>query len=444
MALTNQEKEALTKTGKYTGMNWTDAEKAYRSDLTKPSVSNSTTLKNAIASNSTAKTNGTDSGGNTWYITPEGKQISVRSGADVMLDNNGNFIGTRTQAGKPSYISGYNGTDTLAKLNTNGSIGYGSTNYDIMSEIDKAKNARISSRKSALEGLKNKTLSSLQSEKSTTGQNYYNEKNNESAGAQLRAKKLTELMAAKGYSEGANAQEQISGNVALQGTLGSLGQQEQNAYSDIARRGTDAETAYQEGLVQAQNDEEATAAQARLQELGTQRDYGRQDAATAKDDARYNDNLDYTRTEQAHKDWENSLTTSTFPDVQAEINRIINNNDSTDDWQLEGLRKIRGQKVSDAEEKYQKQGIVTADIADALDLPVGTMTETYRAKTTAIQDKLDYDRAWDKWIKNAPLSAKEYQILGIEPGTKYTPPKNTAPIQKSNSTGGNTPKPPTW
>lgn len=329
-----------------------------------------------------------------WYVTPEGKHLN------------------------PEYYDAYG--------NRLDSSSYG--NSDIMDEIERQRKARIASRKAALGGLKSKTLSSLALEKTGVKSSYYDAKNDESSSAQLRAKKIAEIMSAKGYSEGAQSQNELVSNNALQSNLGLLNRQELTAYDDIAKRETDAETAYQEGLAQARADADTAAAEQRLAELGTERDYGRQDEQTAKEDERYKDELDYNRGQQEREDFIKNLSIYSYPDIQAEINRIMNNNDNSDDWKLEPLRNIRAEKINkqlDDEIKTigQYSGNIQAEItrreksSDPLDnalIPYLKAVLTEQQANPSDQ----YKRMWDLFVKIGIVSTKEMaDILGIPVGT---------------------------
>lgn len=123
-----------------------------------------------------------------------------------------------------------------------------------------------------------------------------------------------------------------------------------------------------------------------------------------------------------------------YNDIQGYINTL-----DPDDPIRPYMEAERNQKILDAQARYQQQGIVTADLAPILGLPVGTMAPQYeqkqkelQAKTSEAALKAEKDLAWDKWTKNAPLTAREYQLIGVPQGTRYVPPKNTAPIQKAS------------
>jgi hypothetical protein len=381
-------------------------------------------------------------------------------GIENYIDENGNLI---DRENRPSNAGrrykeddGDRTRKPIANNKTNTLYAGGSSNFDestgsnnksssILSEINKAKNARTSSRKAALQGLRDKTLSSLAGERTGVKQQYYDEKNNESSSAQLRAKKIGELMASKGYSEGSQAQNELTANVGLQGTLGGLKRQEQSAYDDITRRGTDAETEYQTGLTQADSDAEIAAIEQRLAELGKQRDYKRQDEQTdysrerdALSDERYNqertdveeaetynrgqseNETKYNRQRQEQEDFVNTIE-QYDGDYQAEINNIVNDGDTSNDWKLPYLKQARSKKI----QRQLEQGQKTAD---------ATWTNAYKA-----------------WLQLSSGATDEMaRILGIPKGTKAKDVIKTdydigKPYSGGGSGGDSTPiTPPTW
>lgn len=166
---------------------------------------------------------------------------------------------------------------------------------DLLAEIEKATAARKASRSAALKGVLDKTNSNLALEKGKVGTDYYDARNKESVSAQMRAKRIGEIMASNGYSEGYQGQAELANKVGYQGNIGLLKRQEQSAYDDIAKRGTDAQTEYNSGLAQAEADADTWQAEQRLAELGTLRNYAREDERNAVLDSRYNNETAYNR-----------------------------------------------------------------------------------------------------------------------------------------------------
>lgn len=75
-------------------------------------------------------------------------------------------------------------------------------------------------------------------------------------------------------------------------------------------------------------------------------------------------------------------------DFTAQKNIVANDGDTSNDWQIALLEAAANKKRADAQAKYQEQGYVSEDIANALGLKVGTMTEVYKNKLdTATQNE---------------------------------------------------------
>jgi hypothetical protein len=428
MALTQAQKDALVNSGKmsqYSGKSWSEVEKILNSSNNQTKTTPTKFTRTSQIEDASNGNNIVDQGNGTSLVRkPGGGWAGVSNKyLNDSIDANGLFIGY-----------------TPSKTSSNGSssLNSQSSEYDIMSEINRAKNSRISSRKSALQGLRDKTLSSLAGEKTGVKQQYYDEKNNESSSAQLRAKKIGELMASKGYSDGSQAQNELTNNVALQGNLGSLNRQEQYAYDDIAKRGTDAETAYQSGLTQAEADAETTAIEQRLAELGTQRDYGRQDEQTNYErgqDALLNTRYGQERTDAAlekeKSDFIKNTTMYSYPDIQAEINTIMNDNDTANDWKIPILKDIRGQKI----EKQLNEEIKTAGqysgnfqseisrrekTSDPLDNALIPYLKAMAAEQQATPSER-YKQLWDMFMKTGVITTQEMaDVLGQPVGTTTT------------------------
>jgi hypothetical protein len=347
--------------------------------------------------------------GKGWYVTAEGKHLN------------------------PKFYDEYGNKITAGGSSAGGSSGGGSFagNNDMLDEINRLRKQRVSSRKAALGGLYNKTLTGLATEKTNVKGQYYDAKNQESSSAQIRAKKLEELMAAKGYGAGTQAQNELMGNVSLQNTLGGLKRQEQSAYDDIAKRGTDAETEYQTGLVQADADAETTASQARLAELGQQRDYSRQDEQTDYERSRQ-DLLD-TRYDQENEksDFIKNTTMYSYPDIQAEINTIMNDNDTANDWKIPILKDIRGQKIEkqlneEIKTAGQYSGNFQSEIArrektsEPLDNALIPYLKAMMAEQQATPSER-YKQLWDMFMKTGVITTDEMaSVLGQPIGTTTT------------------------
>ncbi|OMF38769.1 hypothetical protein BK133_00770 [Paenibacillus sp. FSL H8-0548] len=118
--------------------------------------------------------------------------------------------------------------------------------------IDGLAEAKRNQTLAALEKSRNAGLSNLGSEKTAIQPKYYDAKNQTAAGSQQQARNFAEFMAARGGTgAGSNAQAELTRGMTLQGNLGSLGRQEAADYSDIERRTSDLQNAYQSDVASA-------------------------------------------------------------------------------------------------------------------------------------------------------------------------------------------------
>jgi hypothetical protein len=171
--------------------------------------------------------------------------------------------------------SGYNQSLYDARLAANkqpevnaSAMGTGSGNAGTpQSFIDQLNNSRLNATLAALGKSRDAALSNLGAEKGAIAPKYYDQRNQVAAGAQQQARNFAEFMAARGgTSSGANAQAELSRNMTTQGNLGTLGRQEAQAFTDIERRTSDLQNAYQSDVAGATAGVEADRMQAMLQD----------------------------------------------------------------------------------------------------------------------------------------------------------------------------------
>lgn len=192
--------------------------------------------------------------------TPEKQSVYDATRADANKE-----IMRKAQAGEAltSNASAYNNEmyAGLAAAKAN-SMGNANTSKSL---IDGLAEARRNQTIAALDKSRNAALSNLGAEKSAIQPKYYDARNQAAAGSQQQARNFAEFMAARGgTSSGANAQAELSRGMTLQGNLGSLGRQEAADYSDIERRTSDLQNAYQSDIAAATAGMEADRMQASL------------------------------------------------------------------------------------------------------------------------------------------------------------------------------------
>lgn len=219
----------------------------------------------------------------------------------------------------------------------------------------------------ALEQARAQTLSSLEAEATGVGESALAERSGIRAQGQKAARSFGEYLAARGLStSGTGVQAQIAQNVTTgQGISGSLGR-EQSQLADIERRRGLAEQQFALGQQQL----ESGLAQQQLEyQMGQQ--------------------------EQAKQDY---LTTiGRFGrDYQAEIDRVQNDGDPTNDWQIPYLQAARQEKI----------------VAGNLDPVTGQPLTTVPTLTSS--------SAMQLWEQLGTANESVSQALGIPVGTRYT------------------------
>jgi uncharacterized protein YifE (UPF0438 family) len=311
----------------------------------------------------------------------------------------------------------------------------------------------------SLEQAKNNALANpiTDPQKQKVKQNTYDANLQARAAKGQNSRSFAEFLSQRGLaSSGVAALGESTFGGQMQSTIGKNKIAENQAYMDI-----DANEA-QRQIVEKQRQDDIAREEARYRDQQTYQQ-GRDsqadsrywaDYATNNEDRKLDNkineqtyNTNEARIKQAETDRLKNEFISTIGqyanNFQAQINKLQNDGDTSNDWQIAILANERQGKITEAQNRFQQQGIVTADLAPILGLPAGTMTPQYeqnqkilQAKATETALKAETEMAWDKYKANAPLTAREYQLIGVPQGNKYVPPKNTAPVQKSSS-GGN-------
>lgn len=209
-----------------------------------------------------AKDKALNAGIQTWSTDPAERQKEIdrtlavimsrqAAGQDITAQNN-HLYGTLKYDPSTSTATD-SGTTGMIPLGTQQSITSPANSLsNAQSYIDQLEQARKSKAYADLGKARDNALSNLGQEKAAIQPKYYDARNQAAAGSQQQARNFAEFMAARGgTNSGANAQAELSNNMTLQGNLGSLGRQETQAYTDIARRETDVQNAFQSDVASA-------------------------------------------------------------------------------------------------------------------------------------------------------------------------------------------------
>jgi hypothetical protein len=278
-------------------------------------------------------------------------------------------------------------------------------------QIKAMKEAQIQSRINALNSQRTSALSGLDTAQSNLAPMYYDKRNQAAAASDKGALNFAQFMASRGVQGNAGAMPEIYRNAALQGQIGALNQQELSENAAIEAQRRDINAAYESDVEAARADAEAQALQNTLNmQMQAQKDALEQ----ARYDAQLKNQADVTAynrlqdTKNAYADTVGRYSAN----YQEEINRVQNDNDPSNDWQLAILAAARQQKIDDANKKYQQQGYVSEDIASALGLPVGTMTDAYKKEQESAAAKQQVDNAMKMFAQLGYLTPEMVRILG--------------------------------
>ncbi len=125
-------------------------------------------------------------------------------------------------------------------------------NFDYEADLNRLKEAQKQSAMADLEKQRNQSLSDLDAEEKTIKPTYYKKKDSANVQNQVAAKNFHEYLVNSGRSNsGIGAQYEMLRQNSLQRSLNDLNTAEANALSDVARRRTDVNNAYNSGLTSA-------------------------------------------------------------------------------------------------------------------------------------------------------------------------------------------------
>jgi hypothetical protein len=136
-------------------------------------------------------------------------------------------------------------------------------------QADALANAQRQSRIAGLGKARDSALSGLDAEKATIDPYYYDKRNQAAAQSDIGAKSFAEYQASRGITGSAGAMPEMYRNAGLQSQIGSLDRQQAAEHSDIARRKSGIESAYQSDVASANADIDAQATQNYINQMQT-------------------------------------------------------------------------------------------------------------------------------------------------------------------------------
>ena len=383
------------------------------------------------SSNSTGGSSGRSSGGINLYkpevpFTVKVVQPTKTSNGYVTTEKNPNYSGGSTPSTPTIDYAAQ-----LAQQQAQYKAQLAQQQAQYAAQLRALKQAQYEARANALKTQKNTALSSLDAEKSTISPMYYDKRNQAAAQSDIGALNFAQFMASRGVQGNAGAMPEIYRNAALQGQIGALNQQEASDLSGIENRRSDIIRAYESDLAAAKADAEAQALQAIIEQQ-------RIDQRNALEQQRYDatqakaaDVTAYNRLEDKKAAY--AATAGQFSgNYKAEMDRLASSDDPDKEWKIDILAALRQKKIDDAMAKYQKQGYVSEDIAAALGLEVGTMTDAYKAQQEAAAAKQQVDNAIKMFAKLKYLTPEMEQILKAYGLTQ----DDITRLYKNQATGG--------
>ena len=251
-------------------------------------------------------------------VTQEEAKDSPATKVQALASQGKTIYGTPTGIGTTSQVPTAQATRGVTSAQATGST-------SLQAQLEEAQR---SATMASLDKARTQSNLALDTEQATIEPQYAEQRSQARATSARGAQQFSEFLAQRGLSSsGGAALGETQRLGALQGTLGTLGTQEQADLSDIAARRTAIDAAYQ-------SDVAATEANLQAQSL--------QNQITAAETARQE------ALAQEAADKQSYLTTigQYAQDYQSQINALTNDGDTSNDWQIPYLAAARQQKIS--------------------------------------------------------------------------------------------------
>ncbi|MDD4690019.1 MAG: hypothetical protein PHE51_09775 [Eubacteriales bacterium] len=369
MALTAAEKKAIqaeaSKTGKYVGKTWAEAEKEYRASQSKPASSSSSSGSSSSSSSRSDPFN--SSGDKITVYKRSGTPIQVRADADIIYDDDGYFVGTRPSGSSSSSSS----------RSSSGS----SSLDDAYKEQMKALRAQIQAGIAKAKGQYSNIISQAP-------QTYQPLRNQVSLGKEQQLQSLRESLANQGNRGGTGRQAMLGVNTAAENQLGDINLQQQNTINDANRGIADVE---QQGQFQESQLTAELAAQKLRELLEQEQRAGEMEEDTRRWESEFELEKQELEDSKAAERLRNEVASigAYSNDFMAEIQKRQGTETKEDDALIPYLTAARNEKIAaqlaqadntanqaykNAYELWKQLGVATEDIARILNIPVGSMT----------------------------------------------------------------------
>lgn len=309
--------------------------------------------------------------------------------------------------------------------------------------LEKAKSGYLTNLDTALQS----AMENIANQEAKIDPYYYDLRNQAQAASDVQAMNFAQYMAGRGIKGSAAGMPEIYRNAALQGQIGGLNRQQAANQAEIERMRTTTQNqyntnranvlsnyeadllgltneyetnrqgmlnAYDQDLLAAQSGIDARGLQAYIDQMNADRLFSLNEAGIT---GKYKGDLTLAGQEfqqklddRAKASWLDTINRFSG-DYDAEINRVMNDNDTTNDWQIPYLQSAKQKEsqakaeqraaqaaaASAAEQQRYKQaldlwktyGEATADIAAILGVPVGARTADYNIDSINAANKAD-------------------------------------------------------
>lgn len=255
---------------------------------------------------------------------------------------------------------------------------YAGNNYS--SYINDLYNAQYNAQVAALDSAYQNNVASLDAAEKKIEPTYYAAKNQTAANTTQAQQAWNERAAASGLNSGASGQAALSRNNAYQQAMTDIGTAEADAHADLNLQRQKLASEYSAAINQARAENDASKAQALYSE------WVRQDEI-----ARQREQIEYQREQDAKTEYANTIS-AYYDNYMAEIQKLQNDGDPSNDWKIPYLQAARNQKqanqaaaeASAAQTEYERaldlwktSGAASSYVSAILGGPVGARTADY-------------------------------------------------------------------
>jgi hypothetical protein len=334
--------------------------------------------------------------GKGWYVTPEGKRLNPK-----YYDEYGNRLITPKATTSKATTS--NNTNTIDKQ-------YDQQRKSLVAQLK----ASIAKAKGGYTDMINKAP-----------QTYQPLRNQTEVSKESQLMSMREALANQGNAGGTGRQELLGINTSAGNQMNDINLQQQNVVNDAnsAITSLDEQAAFKESSITA--DMASQKLQALLGEQTRIDELNRDQTEKAEE----------LKTKMSEDDRQRFIDTigRYSNDFTAQRNQIRDDGDPSNDWQIPYLEREAQNKRAEAQAKYQRQGYVSEDIAAALGLKVGTMTDAYKMSLQTANQKQLVDNALKLFDDIGYITPQMAQILSA-----YGLPSDAVSLVKlkQQNTGG--------